>query len=121
MTPTEAYILELPDNQRQIMQRLHDLLLSFPKVTTKIRYKIPFFYQKKWLCYLNPIKKNGVELCFLKGSELSNEQGILEATERKMVRGIKIYSTESIDERVLREVINEAILFDDYSEKKRSL
>lgn len=115
MTPTEAYIIELPENQRQIMQRLHDLPFSFPQVTTKIRYKIPFFYRRKWLCYLNPIKNNGVELCFLKGSELSNEQGILEATERKMVRGIRFYSADDIDEKVLREVINEAIILDDYS------
>lgn len=94
------------------MQYLHDLLMSFPQVTTKIRYKIPFYYRKSWVCYLNPVKNNGVELCFLKGSELSNEQAILEPTDRKMVRGIKYYNTDVIDEKLLREVINEALILD---------
>ncbi len=115
MTATEAHILELPENQGQIMQQLHDLLMSFPKMTTKIRYKIPFYYRRKWLCYLNPIKNNGVELCFLRGSELSNEQGILEPTNRKTVRGISFYSLDIIDEKILREIINEAIILDDYA------
>lgn len=115
MTATKAYILDLPENQRQIMQQLHDLMLSFPKITTKIRYQIPFYYRRKWLCYLNPIKNNGVELCFLRGSELSNEQGIIEPTERKMVRGISFYSVDKIDKKVLCEIINEAILLDDFA------
>lgn len=113
MSPTEAYITELPDNQRLIMQYLHGLLMSFPQVTTKIRYKIPFYDRKSWVCYLNPVKNNGVELCFLKGSELSNEQGILEPTDRKMVRGIKYYKPEAINVKLLREVINEAIILDE--------
>lgn len=115
MTSPESYILELPENQRQIMQRMHDLLMSFPKMTTKIRYKIPFYYRKKWLCYLNPIKSNGVELCFLRGSELSNEQGILLANDRKMVAGISYYSVDEIDEKTLLEIINEAVLLDGFA------
>lgn len=115
MTPTEAYIAELPENQGRIMQRLHGLLMSFPMVTTKIKYKIPFYYRRKWLCYLNPIKNEGVELCFLRGSELSNEQSILEETNRKIVRGISYYSVNGIDEKTLLEIINEAVLLDDYA------
>lgn len=113
MTATEAYIIELPDNQRQIMQYLHDMLMSFPQVTTKIRYKIPFYYRKSWVCYLNPVKNDGVELCFLKGNELSNEQCILEPTDRKMVRGIKFYSADEIDNNLLLEIVNEALILDD--------
>lgn len=113
MTPTEAYILEQPDNQQQIMQRLHDLLLSFPKITTKIKHNIPFYYRKKWLCYLNPISGGGVELCFLRGSDLSNEQDILVANKRKIVAGVSYYSVDEIDKKTLNEVINEAILLDE--------
>lgn len=115
MTTIEAYTLELPENQRRITQRLHGLLMSLPMVKTKISYKIPFYYRRKWFCYLNPIKNDGVELCFLRGNELSNEQGVLEITDRKMVRGVKFYSADSIDEKILFEVINEAILLDDYA------
>jgi hypothetical protein len=32
-----------------------------------------------------------------------------------MVRGVKYYNDESIDEKLLLEVINEAIVIDDYS------
>jgi hypothetical protein len=95
------------------MLHLHNLMMSFPEVTSKISYQIPFYYRKSWICYLNPVKGGGVELGFTRGQELSNEQGILEAKGRKQVAGIIFYSLKDIPERALLEVINEAIILDE--------
>ena len=113
MAPVEAFILSKEGNQRVILQFLHDLLMSSTEMTNKIRYKVPFYFRKSWICYLNPIKKSaGIELVFLRGNELSNEQGILEARGRKQVRGIIFTKVEDIPVETLLEIIQEAIFLD---------
>ena len=114
MDPVELFILDLEAPQRDVFEYLHDLILSnYPELTPKIRYKIPFYYRKSWICYLNPTKNGRVELAFLRGHELSNEQGLLQARNRKLVRGITFDSTISIPEEDLHEIIQEALLLDE--------
>lgn len=119
----EDFILDHPNSQQQtLLQVLHDLLLSYPEVTGKIRYKIPFYYRKSWICYLNPVKNDGVELAFTRGNELSNEQGLLDSKGRKQVYGVTFYKPEDIPLKVLQEVIGEAFLLDEevpYASKRQ--
>ena len=123
MSPVEAFIIEREGSQQVILQFLHDLLMSTPEVTNKIRYKIPFYYRKSWICYLSPIKKTqGIELAFIRGNELSNEQGLLEAKGRKQVMGVTFHSVDEIPITTLLEVIQEAIYLDDtmpYASKRK--
>jgi len=109
----EIYIDELEGEQKLIASTLHDLILTFPEVITRIRYKIPFYYRKSWICYINPIKKNGIELCFLRANELSNESGILDFKKRKQVAGISMYDHDNLPVENIIEVFNEAYLLDD--------
>lgn len=113
MNPVEAFILEKEGNQQLVLQFLHELMQSHPEVTNKIRYKVPFYYLKSWICYLNPTKKPvGIEMVFLRGNELSNEQGLLEHKGRKQVAGITFQTVEDIPVESLLEIIQEAILLD---------
>jgi hypothetical protein len=43
----------------------------------KIRFGIPFYFGRSWICYLNPIKNHKVELAFVRGNELSNIQKVI--------------------------------------------
>ena len=113
MDSVSGYIDQLPANQKTIMLFLDELLGDFPGVTSKLRYKIPFYYKKSWICYLNPIKKDGVELAFIRGNELSNEQGILDFKQRKQVAGIATYQLDNLPLPSIIEVINEALLLDE--------
>lgn len=79
MDPVENFIYQFEGQQREVLIFLHNLLLQEPKITTKIRFKIPFYYRKHWVCYLNPKKNGTVEFSFIRGNELSNEQGLLES------------------------------------------
>ncbi len=122
MTAVELFILEKEGEQQKILDRLHNLLSSFPEITSKIRYKIPFYYHKSWICYLNPTKDGGIELAFTRGNELSNEQGLLDSKGRKQVYGISFHSSREIDEDLVAEVFQEALILDEeipYASKRK--
>lgn len=95
------------------MLHLHGLISTCPEVVGKIRYNIPFYFRKSWVCYLNPLKNGGVELAFPRGNELSNEQGILMANERKQVRGIVFKKAEDIPDETILEILAEAMMLDE--------
>ena len=122
MNDIEAYLSDLDSPQQEMIDYLHQLITSYPEVTAKIRYKIPFYYRRSWICYLNPTKDKGVELAFTRGNELSNEQGLLDARGRKQVSGVVFYQLKDIPEAVLHEVLQEAFLLDEevpYSVRKK--
>ena len=107
------YIEARDGEQQRILLVLHELITSLPQVTDKIRYKIPFYDRKSWVCYLNPLKEGGVELCFLHGNELSNEQGLLDFKGRKQVAGMSYFAVSDIREEPLLEILQEALLLDE--------
>jgi len=100
-------------NQREILQFFHEILSLEIGLQPKIRYKIPFYYGRSWICYLNPIKGAKVELAFIRGNELSNEQGILDFRKRKQISGIIIESLKDCPIDLINEVLQEAILLDE--------
>lgn len=88
----------------------------------KITYKIPFYYKKSWICYLNPLKNGAIELAFTRGNELSNAQGLLQRKGRKQVRGIDLQNMGRIPVEPIEEIIHEAILLDEnipYTSKRQ--
>jgi hypothetical protein len=112
MDAVESYILEKEGAQQALLQYFHHLLLEQPGVEARIRYQIPFYYRKSWVCYLNPVKHGGIELAFLRGNELSNEQGLLDFRGRKQVSGIIFYRPEDIPKQSIQEIVQEALLLD---------
>ncbi|MBX2929040.1 MAG: DUF1801 domain-containing protein [Saprospiraceae bacterium] len=107
------YIYRQEEPVQGLMLHLHHLLSGFPELTPKIRYKIPFYYRKSWVCYLNPIKGRQVELVFIRANELSNEQGLLDFQGRKQVAGIVFASVTDIPDEAVTEIIAEALLLDE--------
>ncbi len=112
-----SFIFDQTENRKNIMLSLHELLSSIPGVNSRISYNIPFYYRKKRICYLNPVKGDGVELAFIQGRKLSNSQGLLEDKERKQIAGVTFYSISEIPYHQLSEIIQEAIVLDDLHEK----
>lgn len=123
-TVIEDYIYSQSENQQLILLKLNDFLIDFPEITSKVRYKIPFYYRKSWICYLNSINKDGIELAFLRGNELSNLQGALCYYGRKQVMGIRYFRPEDINFDVIQDILLEAIELDEsmpYSVKKKKV
>jgi len=109
----EEYIDGFEGDDHEIMKFLHDLMMDQPGILSKITYKIPFYYRNSWICYINHVKKGGIEFVFTRGKELSNEQGILAGRGRKEVKGIHFNTVDDIPAGLLHEVIQEAILLDE--------
>jgi hypothetical protein len=117
--PVDAYIEQLPAPQRRMVERLHQLMLVHPGVSTRLRFGIPFYdipFQKKarWFAYVNPLKSGRVECCFLKGRRIVEEgdpSGLLEHRDRKMVAGILLQDMADLTrkEEALLEVVDRAM------------
>lgn len=114
MTEIEDFILNHSGAQRTILEHMHHLISGYPNVVGKIRYKIPFYYKKSWICYLNPTKAGGIELAFPRGNELADEAGLLEAKGRKQVRSITYNALSEIDDHAVNAILQEAFLLDDH-------
>ena len=112
MDKVEEYIYEFSGGQREILWQLHNLLLSYPHVVAKYRYKIPFYYRKSWICYLLPRKDGSVELSFTRALELADEYKLLDFKDRKMVASVSIKQTSDITQELIT-LIQEALLLDE--------
>ncbi len=122
MTEVEDFIYQYEDDQREVMLFLHNWLTKDLNLTEKIRFEIPFYYGKSWICYLNPTKKDTVEFAFVRGNELSNDQGLLDNKGRKQVYSVEFKSVKAIPQQTLNEIIQEAILLDEtkpYESKRK--
>ena len=113
MGEVEDFIYQYEGDQRKIMFFFHYLFVNDLGLESKIRYKIPFYYGRTWICYLNPDKSGAVELSFIRGNELSNAQGLLLSKDRKQVRSLSFDSMKNIKEDAVMEVIHEALLLDE--------
>lgn len=123
MSAVEDFIYQFEGSQREVMLYFHDLLTMELNLTEKIRFKIPFYYGKSWICYLNPKKDGKIELGFVRGNELSNYQGILDNKGRKQVCSIEFEKVSEIPSQQMNEIMQEAILLDEttpYESKRKS-
>jgi len=123
MTEVEDFIYQFEGNQRDLMLYFHRLLTMDLNLIDKIRFKIPFYYRKSWICYLNPSKDGKTEFAFVRGNELSNVQGLLESKGRKQVYSIELEKVSDIPKQKINEIIQEAILLDEtkpYQSKRQS-
>lgn len=123
MDSVEDFFYQHDDHQREVMLFFHELLTAELNLIDKIRYNIPFYYGRSWICYLNPTKDDKVELAFVRGNELSNEQRLLESKGRKQVYSITFEKVSDIPQKLINEVIQEAILLDQtkpYESKRKA-
>ena len=115
MNEVESYILGLDGHQKAIISFLHRHLKTYHELVPRIQWRIPTYHRKRLVCYLNPIENEGIELAFVKGSLLSNEQGILLRKGRKLVAGVELFEAKEIDQVLLDQIIHEALILDDLS------
>ena len=106
MTEVEDFIYQLEGNQRNAMLYFHNLLTVDLNLSSKIKFKVPFFYRKSWICYLNPTKDGRIEFAFTRGNELSNNQGILNSFGRKQVYSIMVENISDIPIQQIKEIIH---------------
>lgn len=108
-----AYIDEQEESVRAILIYFHRYLQDELGLIPKIRFKIPFYYRNSWICYLNPTKRNTVDVSFIRGNELLDEAQLLDDKGRKQVTSIEITSISSAPIDALKELIIQAVILDE--------
>jgi uncharacterized protein YdeI (YjbR/CyaY-like superfamily) len=111
-----TFIADQPSPQREIMTILRSWILDLGQHTQeKISAKIPYFYFYGPLCYLHA-QRDGVDLGFTKGYELTDEEKLLESRGRKHVKTITFFSVTQLEEQEesLRHILNEAAILNEY-------
>ncbi|RRB02828.1 DUF1801 domain-containing protein [Larkinella rosea] len=119
MTVDEYINRQTPEIHRLLAQIRRLILEASPKVQEKISWGVPFYFHKGHLVYLNPLRtpEAAVDICFLRGYELANEQGVLEGRGRRTVKSVIVQSGD-FNEDTVRELLQEAILLNETSKEK---
>lgn len=123
MKPAEAYILNQPEPFKTILLHLQILIENtFPEVDLQFKWKIPFYYlDNKPFCYLNPSKKKGyVDVVFWVSAHLTKYNEFLISDNRKVVKSLRYFKLEDINEDVLLTVLKEAFAKKEAGFYKRS-
>lgn len=110
-------------NQLKIVHNIHSFLSTFDNISMKIRYHIPFYFIKSWVCYLNPIKHDGVEMAFTRANELPDDiRSSLDFKDRKQIGGVLIEDADEIPWEKIETILEAAIELDahiPYASKRR--
>ena len=110
MKPAEEYILTRPEPFKSILLHLQLLIEStYPNVEMRFKWKIPVYYvDNNPFCYLNAsLKKGYVDVCFWASAHLKNNEHLV--TEgRKVVKSLRYFQLEDINEEILLSVLEEA-------------
>lgn len=90
------FMENLNEAQSSLIGYLDKQFLAQEGITRKMRFRIPFYDYNKWICYLNPVKKSQVELCFLNGIAMHEHFPSLDVRGRKKVSGLMIYADQDV-------------------------
>lgn len=105
----DEFVSRLPDRVRDLAENLRKIILtSSEHIIEQVKHKIPFYYYKGQLCYLNPFDDR-VVLGFSRGADLPDEHGLLKGNQ-KTVRHAVFYPDAKIDEEIVRNLIYEALI-----------
>ena len=110
MKPAEDYILNQPEPFKSILLHLQILIeTNFPDVNLQYKWKLPFYYlDNKPFCYLNASKKKGyVDVAFWVASHLTKHNEFLISENRKVIKSLRYFKLEEIQEEILLSVLDE--------------
>ncbi len=108
MKPAELYILNRPEPFRTMLMHLQILVEStIAEADLRYKWKIPVYYiDNKPLCYFNAsIKKGFVDVAFWTSTDLSKFEKHLVTKNRKVVKSLRYFSLEEINEEVLIQIL----------------
>jgi hypothetical protein len=111
LVPVEAYIAQQPSPGREMLDYLYQLFTR-QDLKAKMSYGIPFYYGNKWVCYTNYRPQKGLEVCFTRAHEFTDPTGLLQAHNRKMIKGISYRHLTEIDEAALLLILEKALKLD---------
>jgi len=109
MNAIDRYESELPQPQKEIVKRLRTFIArTYPELTESLKWHVPTYsLDGKNLMGLQDFKGH-VNLNFFRGAKLHDAGGVLLGTG-KQVRHVMFRTTDDVDCRVLRGLIDQAV------------
>jgi hypothetical protein len=93
----DAYFAGLEPYIRPLAEAVRAFLrAAVPDFKEELKYGIPFYMYKGWVCFVNAAKTH-VDIGFTAGVELSDSYGLFDQRGLKQVRHIKIESLEFLE------------------------
>ena len=81
----ELYAEKLGDKEAEILRACANLMHRLvPEAELRNSFKIPFYHYYGMFCYFNKVK-NGIEICFCRGRDLTMAFPQLELKNRKII------------------------------------
>ena len=117
----EDFLNFLPQNQLTLVEGLRSIINEcIPEVHEKLSYNVLYFRKRKNICFLWPAAipwggfpvKDGIQLGFVNGYLLGNEDGFLEQGTRKKVSIKQISTLKDLDMNRIKSLLYEAELID---------
>jgi hypothetical protein len=110
----DAWFDALPEHWRERAQRIRELILeASPIIREGLKYGLPFYDHRKWMCYL-ALQKGQLVLGFTNGRHLLDPGGALEVTAHKLIRHyLPPLPPQRLNEAVLRALLAEAVNLND--------
>jgi len=111
VNPAENYILNQPEPFRSILLHLQVVIThAVPEVDLKYKYKIPFYYiDGKPFCFTAvQLKKGYVDVGFWVSAHLTKHLEHMITEKRKVLRSLRYYTLEEIDDSILIAVLQDA-------------
>lgn len=116
----DEFLESLPHEELVITKFLRSIILDCdPHIHEKLAYGVPYFFRKRRVCFIWPHsapygpKDTLVSLGFCYGCQLSNEHKILLKEGRTQVCIVKYTSLASINQKMVHEILQEALIVDD--------
>lgn len=113
------FIFSRPNGQRELFSAMNEVLAGYSGMRSAIRYGIPFYGINKWICYLNPQKGAGLELCFWNGAKLKDDSGLLQLKNRKQIAGITLNDINNMPLEIIDGLMMHAIEMDKAASKNK--
>lgn len=114
MNPVEEYILKQKGAQQELLAFLHTHLVG-KGLKAKIAYGLPFYYGKKWICYLKTNKDLSLDLSFTRAHQFEDPSGLLESRERRQIKSLVLKDLESLPYEAIDLCLEAAIALDEKS------
>jgi len=106
MNPAEKYILDQVEPFKSILLQLQILIEStVPELELKYKWKVPYYYlDGSPFCFLN-VSKGYVDVGMRVGSHLKDYYPFMVSENRKVMKSLRYYTLEDIDQNVLIEIL----------------
>jgi len=106
LNPAEKYILDQREPFKSILLQLQILIeATIPELELKYKWRIPYYYlDGNPFCFLN-VSKGYVDIGMRVGPHLEEYDSFMVSEKRKVMKSLRYYSIEDIDQKILTEVL----------------